>query len=79
MLFSSFPSLTLIDLSFLPLLCTVLVLSLTPSCPPTQVAVWKNSVLHIRFLRHVVWYLQSDHSNPAKHGVLCESMLSALW
>lgn len=79
MLFSSFPSLTLslIDLSSVfALHCP---LFLTPPCPPTQVAVWENGVLHIRFLWHFVWHLQSDHSNPAKHGVLCESMLSAIW
>ncbi|TKS79768.1 G-protein coupled receptor 136 [Collichthys lucidus] len=52
-------------------------MAITSSFLP-QVAVWENSVLHIRVLRHVVWHLQSDHSNPAKHGVLCESMLSAL-
>lgn len=79
--FFPFPCLTLyvIDLSSLSLLYTVFFLVLTPPCPPTQVAVWENSVLHLRVLWHVVWHLQSDHSNPSKHGVLCESMLSTLW
>lgn len=63
-------------------LCLFFALSssfLTSPYPPAQMAVWENSVLHICFLWHVVWHLQSDHSNPAEHGVLCESMLSALW
>lgn len=71
---SSFPSLILClnDLSSLSSVSH-------PLCPSMQVAVWENSVLPVRLLWDVVWYLQSDHPNPAKHGVLCESMLSALW
>lgn len=62
------------------LFCTVLYLFLThPLRPPTQVAVWENHVFHLRLLRDVVWHLQPDHSHPAKHGLLCESMLSVLW
>lgn len=80
LLFFPFSPPPFIDLFSLPLLCTVLFLFLTPPlCPPTQVVVWENGVLPVRFLWHVVWYLQPDHSNPARHRVLCESMLPNLW
>lgn len=48
-------------------------------CPPSQVALRKNLLLHLRLLRHFVWHLQPDHSHTAEHGVLCESLLPALW
>lgn len=50
-----------------------------PLRPPTQVALWENRVLPLCLLRDVVWHLQPDHSHPAKHSLLCESMLSVLW
>lgn len=59
--------------------CTLLYLFLThPLRSPTQVAIWENHVFPLRLLRDAVWHLQPDHSHPAEHGLLCESVLSIL-
>ena len=75
--FSHSPSSASISLSLFLSFSLSLFLSLL--LPPTQVVVWENRMLCLRFLWNAVWYLQSDHSHPAERGVLCESMLPTLW